>query len=540
MTLFNRKKKRKNKNKRKDFYLNKNNVAEINTPLEKNLDRNLEVIKERLKDCDDIIYRDFLVGVEQKFRYCLIFTDGLANKDQISKNVLESLMHRARQVCPDPESIVDNLYTLTTKGNITMTEIKEVDTIEEAIVNILIGETIILLDGFDKVIIVGTRGWPLRGISEAPGETVQRGPRDGFIETGKTNTSLIRRRIRDPRLKLKYMQVGERSKTDIAIMYIDDIANPKLIEEVKKRLEGIKVDAVLESSYIEGLIEDNWLSPFPQVEHTERPDQVAAALYEGRVAIVIDNTPFALVVPVTLNILMQSSEDYYERWMIGSLERLLRYIALPVALFLPAIYIAFTSFHPGILPSSLAMFVAGSRLTVPFPAFLEAFLMEITLELLRESGTRIAGPIGSTIGIVGGLVIGQAAVAASIVSPFVIIIVALTTLSSFALPNSSFAGGIRFTRFVFMILATTFGLYGIMLGTIILLSHLAGLESFGFSYTSPFSDAFIRKSDFKDAYVRLPLHLMKKRPQFLMVKNKIRMSNRLVRDKLDEDKGEEE
>lgn len=521
MSLFKRNKDKKNK----DYEISRKNIANIKTPISFSIDENIKVIKEILKDCDDIIYREFLVGKEQNFRYALIFTDGLANKDQISNFIMESLMLEAREVEPNPVDIKDNLYKLTTMGNVAMTEMKELDNIDEAVTNILIGETAVFIDGFDKCIIFGTRGWPIRGLSESPTETVQRGPRDGFVETGKVNTTLIRRRIRDPKLKLKYKQVGERSKTDIAIMYIEDIVNDELIKEVNRRLDGIFIDAVIDGSYIEQLIQDNWKSPFPQMEYTERPDQVAAALYEGRVAIVIDNSPQTLLVPVTLTTLMQSSEDYYDRWVLSLLQRLLRYVSLPIALFLPSLYIAITAYHPGILPSRLALFVAGSRLGVPFPAYIEAFIMEITLELLRESGTRIAGPIGSTIGIVGGLVIGQAAVSASIVSPFVIIIVSITTLASFSLPNTSFAGSIRLIRFVFMFLASMFGLYGIMLGFLVLLSHLADLKSFGFSYLSPYSDFVKRRNDLKDSIIKAPLQFMNKRPSFLAVKNKIRMDN---------------
>lgn len=534
MGLFNR----RNKKKNQDYHISRKNHAVIKTAISDDIDENIKVIKEKLKDCDDIIYREFLVGEKQNFKYALIFTDGLANKDQISDFIMESLMHKAREVVPDPKSFREGLYKLSADGNIAMTEKKEAENIEEAIANILIGETILLIDGFDKILIFGTRGWPIRGISESPTETVTRGPRDGFVETGKVNTTLIRRRIRDPKLKLKYMQIGERSKTDVAIMYMEDIVNEELLAEVKNRLEGIYIDAVLESSYIEQLIEDDWISPFPQLENTERPDQVAAALYEGRVAIIIDNTPFALIAPVTLSILMQSSEDYYDRWVISFIQRTLRYVSLPVALFLPALYIAFTAYHPGIIPSKLALFVAGSRLGVPFPAFVEAFVMEITLELLRESGTRIAGPIGTTIGIVGGLVIGQAAVAASIVSPFIIIVVSATTLSSFALPNTSFAAGIRLMRFIFMGFAAVLGLYGIVLGFLILLSHLAGLKSFGFSYTSPFSSTFKRKDDFKDSFIRVPLRFMKKRPLFISDRNAIRMDNDIKKDEVNDNKGD--
>ncbi|WP_066506348.1 spore germination protein [Abyssisolibacter fermentans] len=499
------------------------NKKEIKIPIEADIEKNLSNIKEILKDCDDVIYREFKIGQEQNHKLSVIFTDGLANKDQVSNFVLESLMQQARLTKPNVDDNKFDLYDLAVKGNIAMTEINEIEDLQEAIDNILIGETVLLLDGYKKAVVIGTRGWPIRGISEPETETVIRGPRDGFVETGKVNTSLIRRRIRDPKLKLKYIQIGKRSKTDIAIMYIEDICNNELLKEVNDRLKSIDIDAIIDSSYIEQLIQDDWISPFPQIENTERPDAVSAALYEGRVAIVVDNTPFALLVPATLDIMLQSSEDYYDRWTVASFIRLIRYIALVLTLILPALYIAITSYHPGMLPTGLALYVAATRMGVPFPAFIEAFMMEITLELLRESGTRIAGPIGTTIGIVGGLVIGQASVEAGIVSPLMVIIVALTTISSFVLPNYSFSSAIRLARFFMMIVAAALGLYGIMLALIILGTHLADLKSFGTPYLSPYSSILDYRQDIEDSYVKYPLKLMKKRPVFLEVKNKVRM-----------------
>ncbi len=506
------------------------------TSLSKSIDQNIDNFKKILKDCDDIIFREFFVGEEQQYKFAIIYVDGLTNKELISDYALESLMHQARGLSPNPKDIKKNLYKLSKNGSIAVTEVKELDNVEETLDSILIGETILLIDGYNKSLMMSSRGWPIRGLAEPQTETVIRGPRDGFVETGKVNTSLIRRRIRDPKLKLKYMQIGERSKTDVALMYIDDIANSELVEEVKKRLKEIKIDAILESSYIEQMIEDDWLSPFPQIENTERPDAVAAALYEGRVAIVVDNTPFVLLAPVTYNMLLQSSEDYYDRWPIATGIRIVRYLAVPFSLLLPSLYIAITSFHPGMLPTQLALYVAATRMGVPFPAFIEAFIMEGTLELLRESGTRISGPIGTTIGIVGGLVIGQAAVEAGIVSPLMVIVVAVTTISSFALPNYSFASGFRLARFFLMVFSAVFGLYGIMLGLILLGSHLVNLKSFGVPYMSPYSSFIMMGKDLKDSVIRYPLHLMRRRPRFTDIKDPTRIKESYIDDKEDGDK----
>jgi spore germination protein len=492
----------------------------------KELKKNLSRIKETLKDCDDVVYREFSVGINQRHKLALVYIDGMINKDLISDNVLKSLLQEAREVKPDPEGFRRDFYQLVKRGNISATEIKEVDTLNEAIDNILIGETILILDKYTKIIVIGSRGWPVRSVSETVTETVIRGPRDGFTETAKVNTSLVRRRIRDPKLKLKYMQIGVRSKTDVAVMYIEDIADEKLVQEVKRRLENIEIDSILESSYIEQLIEDSTLSPFPQIENTERPDAVAASLYEGRIAIIIDNTPFALLVPATITTFLQSSEDYYDRWVISSLVRIVRYSATLVALLLPSLYIALTSFHPDMLPTQLALYVAATRTTVPFPAFVEALIMEITIEFLREAGTRLSGPIGTTIGIVGGLVIGQAAVEAGIVSPLMVIIVALTTIASFVLPSYGFAAAFRVMRFIFIGFAAALGLYGIMLGLILMGSHLVNLKSFGVPYMSPFATLGKSEKDLKDTLLRAPLDLMKARPKFTKSLDKDRLIDR--------------
>ncbi len=488
-----------------------------------NINRNLQIIKKELVNCDDIVYRPIKVGKKQEFNMALIYIDGLIDKALISNFAMEPLLLEARQEVPNPQNIKDGLFELVEKGNLAISEVKELKTIEEALDNLLIGETLLLIDGYNKILMLSSRGWPMRGISEPQIETVVRGPRDGFNETVKVNASLVRRRIRDPKLKSQYIKIGKRSKTDVVIMYIEDIANKKLVKEVFKRLEKINIDANIGSGQIEHLISGNLLSPFPQTQHTERPDVVASSISEGRVAILVDNTPFGLIVPATVTTLLQSAEDYYSSWYISSLVRIIRIFAVTIALTLPSLYIAMTSFHPGLLPTELALSVAAARDTVPFPAFVEAFMMEITIELLREAGARLSGPIGTTIGIVGGLVIGQAAVEAGIVSPLMVIIVAITTISSFAVPNYGFASALRFLRFLLMGTAAVLGLYGIMLGLILLLTHLVKLNSFGVPYLSPFTNLGRNLKDLKDSIIRLPQTVMKKRPEFTSVTDKTRI-----------------
>lgn len=504
-------------------------------PIPGNIDDLTKKMKEIFKDCDDVIFREFNVGLKQEHRCLLVCADGLIDKPLIDNFILESLMLDARNLVPSGEGIKTGIYELTKGGNLATIEIKDSDDLNDAVNSVLSADTVLFLDGYEKVILIGTKAWPARMPQEPKSEGVIRGPSDGFVETLRFNTALVRRRIRDPRFKVRQKQIGVRTKTDIAVMYIEDIVNKELLQKVFERLEDIKIDAILESGYIEQLIEDNILSPFPQVQSTERPDAVASAVLEGRVAIIVDNSPFVLIVPTTLISLLQSSEDYYQRWVVATFVRVTRITAAVLSLLLPALYIAITSYNPDIIPYKFALSIAGSREGVPFPAFIEAGIMEIAMELLREAGVRLPDPIGGTIGIVGGIVIGQAAVTANIVSPIMVIIVSITAISSFTIPNFGLNTGFRLARFALMILAAVLGLYGVMLGLIGLLIHLVYLKSFGVSYLAPFSTSMIR--DFKDSVVRFPIRTIIFRPEFLQVRNKRRKGGMDMNVKYDTNSG---
>lgn len=486
------------------------------------LDENLNNIKLLLKDCEDVVYKEFRVGAEQKLKFALIFTDGLVDKPFINDSILADLMYHAREIPPNAPELKDELFKLVRYGSIPSPELKEIRNLDDAVLAILTGDTVMLIDGTANIIIIGTKGWPTRGVSEPSTESVIKGPREGFTETYRFNTALVRRHIRDPKLKLKQMQIGRRSFTDIGVMYVEDIAQKNLVDEVKRRLATIDIDAIMESGYIEELIEDNPYSLFPQMKSTERPDKVAGALLQGKVAILIDNTPFALIVPATFNSFFHAAEDQYIRWIPATALRLMRFIAGTLSLVTPAIYIAVTSYHPGILPTDLVLSIAASREGVPFPAAVEALIMELTFELLREAGVRLPTIIGGVVGIVGGLVIGQAAVQAGIVSPIMVIIVAVTAISSFSIPDYSFSNAFRLFRFLLIFAAGFMGLYGIVLALLLMLGHLVRLKSFGTPYLSPFVS--FTGSDLKDTLVRLPIFAMRRRPIGISV-DKIRMSN---------------
>jgi len=487
------------------------------------LEKNIEAIEKLFSNCYDIIIRRIEVGDVNRVKMAVIYIDGLIDKDHISRFTVGHLFCEEELKQFTLKGYRNSLIDIISKEVIANTEIKEEHHMDKIVNAILSGDTVLLIDKVDKCIIIGSRGWPSRGIGEPETETVIRGPRDGFTEVLKVNTTLVRRRIKDTNLKIIVKQVGRRSKTDVAIMYMDDIVDKSLLKELKERLATLDIDSIPDSSVLESLIEDNYLSPFPQIESTERPDAVAASLYEGRVALIVDNSPFALILPATFGTLLQSSEDHYSRWAESSFVRLIRLFAVALTVLSPSLYVAVTAYHPGLLPTILTYYLAASRINVPFPAVVEATLMELTLELLRESGTRISGPIGTTVGIVGGLIIGQAAVEAGIVSPLMIIIVAVTTISSFAIPSYELGVGFRLWRFILIACASVLGLYGIVLGIIVLLTHLVRLNSFGVPYTSPYSGLGISEGELKDTLIKAPTQHLQQRPSFTSPRNKIRM-----------------
>lgn len=481
--------------------------------LSPSLEENLRRIKVFLGENADMVFRRFSLGSEPPVPAAIIFVEGLADKDVISRELLRAATFQLRAAPPAAASSPARLRELLKDTVLSVGEVEEAGDIDALSLRVFTGETAFLLDGSDRGLMVNTKGWEDRAVSEPATETVIRGPRDGFTETLRVNTALVRRRIRDPNLRVKGYKVGRRSKTDINVAYIEGIADPEVVDEVNSRLDTIDIDALLESGMMEQLIEGNWLTPFPTILNSERPDEVAAHLLEGRVAIFMDTTPFVLVVPATFDSFFHSSEDHYNRWIVASSLRFLRFSATLIALVAPAVYIAVTSFHPDIIPVKLALAIAATREGVPFPAFLEAFLMEITLELLREAGIRLPGPLGQTIGIVGGVVLGQAAVSAGIASQVMVIVVALTAISSFALPSFDVAISLRLLRFPIMLMAAALGMFGVLLAALAILIHLATLKSFGVWYLAPY--AGYRLADFQDTVIRMPLLSTHRRPSFL-------------------------
>ncbi|PEB48785.1 spore germination protein [Bacillus pseudomycoides] len=481
----------------------------------------LELVKKEGSYNSDVHFREFNMG-GTNIRAALVFVEGLSDKELIDMHIMKSLLlNFYEEYKCEPSDMEGTVLKEFLKNRVlAVSSVEEVHSIKELMTKVLIGSTALLIEGLSDVLILGTKKGKTRNVEEPISEVSVRGPRAGFTEVLSDNTALLRLHGENEGLSLIKFHVGTRAKKELVIAYMKEIADSELVEEVKKRIQKINIDNVPESGYVEQLIEDNYLSPFPQAQSTERPDRVIAALMEGRVAILLDGTPFVLIVPVTFSMLMQSPEDYYERWIPGTFIRLLRYGAAIISLFAPSLYISFISFHPGLIPTKLAISILGGREGVPFPAIIEALFMEIAIEILREAGLRLPKPIGSAMGIVGGLIIGQAAVEAGIISPIMVIVVAATAISSFALAHYSAAIPLRILRFVAMFCAAIFGLYGVILFFLVLCSHIARLKSFGVPYASP--AVVYHVSDWKDFMIRMPLQMMKRRPKMLNMKDSIR------------------
>ncbi|MCQ6557405.1 spore germination protein [Paenibacillus mendelii] len=476
-----------------------------------------------LGNSSDIIIREIEIGSTELIRAGIFYTDGLTDTPSIQNFIKESLLCDIHANLDQSISSEQNVLGLLKNRFLGVGEIQDVTDINSLLSSLLSGDVVLLLDGCTQGFAIGMRGGKDRGVMESTTESVIRGPKEGFTENMRTNAALIRRKIKDSRLWMETKSIGRVTHTDVAVMYIKGIVNDKILEEVHTRLDRIDIDGILESGYIEELIQDETYTPFPTVYYSERPDVIAAELLEGKVAIIVDGTPNVLIVPALFISFTHAAEDYYQRADISSLIRIIRYISMFVALLAPSLYIAVTTFHQEMLPTQLLIGLAAQREGVPFPAFIEALMMEVAFEVLREASLRMPKAIAQAISIVGTLVIGTAAVEAGVVSAVMVIVVSITAISSFVLPAFPMSMSFRMLRFPMMGLAASFGLFGIILGVIALVLHLCSLRSFGVPYMSPLAP-FI-KADNKDTIIRVPWWGMFSRPRLINQKNIVREQN---------------
>lgn len=483
------------------------------------LDQNMERLQRFLGGGADIVCRTLTHRSFPNQRYSLFYMDGIVDGAAIGTMLL-GLLEDANKVTED----TDGLYTHLTDRSIAVGKIRPAAAIEEVGYAMLEGSTIILVEGSLKAIVIDTTGGDFRSVEEPTSQTVVRGPKEGFTENLRTNTALVRRIIKSPKLKFDYKVIGRETRTNIAVVYLQGIAQDDVVKEVHRRIDQIEIDAILESGYIEEFIQDKAFTPFPLIQNTERPDTACAGILEGQVIIMVSGTPFVLIAPVTFIKFFQSSEDYYQRYDISTFLRLIRIASFFISMLLPSLYIAITTFHQEMLPTSLLISLAAQREGVPFPAIVEAFLMEITFEILREAGVRMPRIIGPAISIVGALVLGQAAVQAGLVSAAMVIVVSFTAIASFVIPAVNMGIAARLIRFGLMILGGSFGLFGIMSGLMVLLAHTSGLRSFGKPYLLPFSPLIV--PNLKDTFIRVPWWAMRKRPVG-MFSNQVPNQNRI-------------
>lgn len=482
--------------------------ANDSTNLSTILEENIDYLKERLKDCSDIVFRNLALNDVNTY---LIYADGMVNLNILSRDVINNLL-KNKDIFSTSLSLDEKTKLALPVGQVALT--KDMDEILKKVVG---GNILILFEGIAEAIILTIPTWEKRGVSPAEIEPSIKGTKESFTETLNVNMSLVRRRLLHPDCKFVTLTLGKYSNTRVVMAYIDSIANDKIVKEVRSRLEKIEIDSIGESVYISELIQDAPLSPFPTVQSTERPDKVVAALLEGRVAILQENTPFALIAPSVLVNYFMSVDDYSLNYWTSTFTRYLRYIGIFLTTFLPALFVAFTTFSQDMIPTPLLITLANQREGVPFPAFVEALIMVIAFEILEEAGTRLPKPIGSTVSIVGALIVGDAAVKAGLVSPAMVIVTAMTAIAGFTLPSLELNNPILATRMFLLILSGILGFWGIFVGTLLIIGHIVSIRSFGIPYTTPLAPLLTQ--DLDDVLIRAPQWKMTNRPSFLNGKN---------------------
>ncbi|AFU13763.1 GerA spore germination protein [Bacillus thuringiensis MC28] len=452
--------------------------------LDADLTKNIANIQNIFRQAPDLVIRRFQITVDG-LEAVLVYLSGLTDKELIQNHVLSPLMNSD--------------FNTNTELPIPLGQIKIINTLSQIENAIFGGDSVLLIHSRTTAHQLDTKGWPQRSVEDAHNEIALKGAHQAFIETGSQNIAMIRRYIPHRELAIKEIVIGVRSKTQISILYLKDVASEDVLKELETRIQNITIDAVTSNGELIEFIEDHPYSPFPQFILTERPDLAVSHILQGRFVTVMDHSPNVLITPTNFISFFQGVDDYGTRWLVASSIRLLRFIAFMVALFLPASYVAFISFNFEVIPVELYLSIAESRTRVPFSPVMEALLMEITLETMREGALRIPTPIGQT------------AVQAGIVSNIMIIVVAVTAISSFVIPNYDMGASVRLLRFPMMLAAALFGIVGLVIGWMTLIGHLSSLKSLGTSYGTPLAP--FRFADMKDVFIRFPLWTIRRRPK---------------------------
>ena len=495
----------------------------------KQLQENIDLIETLFSDSGDLVRKRFVLErAEGTLAMYLVYIDGLTNNDMVERTILRPLLYEWRETKENPKGnttipLKEDIWEEIFDRQMESVDIIQQEGLMDVVGAVLKGDTAIFMDGNGKACILSTKRFPSRSMMPPQKEAGLKGPKDCFIESLRNNTALMRRRIRDPKMKVKQIVVGQRSRTDCALVYHEDFVEKRLLKSVMEKLNAFAIDGIQDSGMLLHLLEEKWYSPFPQLQTTERPDKAASAVLEGRIVLVVDNSPEVIILPSTWNSFFQAADDYYNRFAVGSFARALRYFAAYITVLLPGLYVAITCYYPQVLPTQFLLAIVGARTDITFPIVVEVLIMELLFELLREAGIRLPGPLGNTIGVVGGLIVGQAAVEASLVSTIVVIVVALTAIASFVIPNEEFSSTFRLLKFLMIGLGAIGGLYGIMLGIMALRVHLASLESFGIPYMMPLVSGSIDDDiEYQDYVMRKPIFAMKYRPIYTREGNRRR------------------
>jgi spore germination protein len=475
-------------------------------PISPELQDNLQKTTEIFSNCSDFTVLSWRYGPDMEHTAFSIYFDTLIQikKHNYMKESLQDLVtHRVGTGSMiTPEEVI----SFFEQDGVSAQSARLITDLDHAVQDVLSGNIVIFFNQWDKALSYKALGIEERQISESVTEPSVKGPRESTLERLDKNLGMLRTRLKTPRFKIETFSLGGETNTKVAFGYLEGTVNPDTLREFKRRIGDLPQGEILETSYIEELIEDSTFSPFPQHRYTERPDTAVASLLDGKIVVLVDGTGSLMICPGLFYEFLQSSEDYYQRTVYSSLIRIMRMIALVIAISLPSLYIALSTFHPELIPTVLLLAIVDSREGVPFPAFVEALIMEFFFELLREAGVRLPRPIGGAVSIVGALVIGEAAINAGIASPIMVIVVSLTGIASFSLPQYNFAFALRFLRFPLMLFSAFLGGFGLMIAFILIWLHLANLRSLGQPYLSPVAP--FQPEQFRDVFIRAPLKIL--------------------------------
>lgn len=480
------------------------------------LKENLKTVKDQLQNCADINYRYLEIAETKAY---LVYSVDIIDKAMLNKNILEICFEDFQGNSPD-------LFEHLKNRGLAVGALEKTKDVDYSLELLFTGHVMLLLDGHREALLLNIKKLEIRGVDVPSTEPSILGPKESFGETLSLNASLLRRRLPVADFKMVELVLGQKTRTKLRVCYLANVASSKLVAEVLRRLELINIDGVLSEGMIGELIDDEPYSVFPTIIETERPDKAVASILEGRVVIIQDNTSFALILPAVAMQFLQAADDYYNRYYFVSFIRFARLAALFLSLYLPGLYVAVTTFHPEMLPTQFIISVQSQREGIPYPAIVEAIMMGFAFEILREAGLRLPRAVGQAISIVGALIIGESAVTAGLVSPAMVIVTAVTAISSFTFPSPALAGPVLIIRLLIVFFSGALGLWGILIISLLLIGHLASLRSFGMPYLAPLGPLVLE--DLDDFLIRAPLWSMKTRPVFLSKKNPIRQSKKSV------------